>query len=69
MTSKEWEKQTLERDRKIQKKIGKYRSKSTRRVLLGIFVAFFAFDTLNDVIKKFSKARTIILSSSSRFFV
>jgi hypothetical protein len=56
MTSKEWEKQTLEGDRKIQKKIGKYRSKSTRRVLLGIFVAFFAFDTLNDVIKKFSKA-------------
>ena len=41
MTSKEWEKHTLDGDRKIKKRIEKYRKRSTARVILGIFVAFF----------------------------
>ena len=55
MTSKEWEKHTLDGDRKIKKRIEKHRKKSTRRVILGIFIAFFGFDYLNDVIKTFTK--------------
>ena len=58
MTSKEWEKQTLDGDRKIKKKIDKYRNKGTRRVILGLIVALFGFDSLNDVIKKFTKVAT-----------
>ena len=56
MTSKEWEKQTLEGDKKITKKIKKYRNRGSRRVVLGLIVAFFGFDYLNDLIKKLSKA-------------
>ena len=55
MTSKEWEKHTLDGDRKIKKRIEKHRKKSTRRVILGIFIALFGFDYLNDVIKTFTK--------------
>lgn len=52
MTSKEWETKTLEGDQKIKKRIKKYRERSSRGVILGLLVAFFAFETLNDVIKK-----------------
>ena len=52
MTSKEWEKQTLDADRKVQNKVKKIRNRSSRRVILGVLVAFFGFDKLNDVIKK-----------------
>jgi hypothetical protein len=55
MTSKEWEKHTLDGDRKIKKRIERHRKKSTRRVILGIFIALFGFDYLNDVIKTFTK--------------
>ena len=55
MTSKEWEKHTLDGDRKIKKRIEKHRKKSTRRVILGIFIALCGFDYLNDVIKTFTK--------------
>lgn len=55
MTSKEWEKHTLDGDRKIKKRIEKQRKKGTRRVILGIFIALFGFDYLNDVIKTFTK--------------
>ena len=56
MTSKEWEKHTLNKDKKITKKIKKYRNRSSRRVILGLIVAVFGFDYLNDVIKTFSAA-------------
>ena len=56
MTSKEWEKHTLDEDRKIRKKVKKYRNRSSRRVVLGLIVAVLGFDYLNDVIKKLSKA-------------
>jgi hypothetical protein len=52
MTSKEWEKRTLEEDRKIKKRIRKYRDRSSGRVILGLIIAVFGLDTLNDVIKK-----------------
>ena len=55
MTSKEWEKHSLDGDRKIKKRIEKQRKKGTRRVILGIFIALFGFDYLNDVIKTFTK--------------
>ena len=55
MTSKEWEKHTLDGDRKIKKRIEKHRKRSTIRVFLGIVVALFGFDSLNDVIKRFTK--------------
>ena len=58
MTSKEWEKHTLEEDRKIRKKIDKYRNKGTNRVILGLLIALFGFDSLNDVIKQFTKVAT-----------
>ena len=56
MTSKEWEKRTLEEDSKIKKRIRKYKNRSSRRVILGLIIAFFCFDTFNDVIKKISAA-------------
>jgi nitrogen fixation-related uncharacterized protein len=52
MTSKEWEKRTLEEDKKIQKKITKYKNSSTRRVILGLFIAVFGCEKFNDVINK-----------------
>ena len=55
MTSKEWEKQTLDGDRKIKKKIEKHRKKSTMRVILGTIVALFGINSLNDVIRSFTK--------------
>ena len=58
MTTKEWEKHTLEEDRKIRKKIDKYRNKGTNRVILGLLIALFGFDSLNDVIKQFTKVAT-----------
>lgn len=58
MTSKEWEKQILDGDRKIKKKIEKYRNKGTRRVILGLIVALFGINSLNDVIQKFTKVAT-----------
>jgi hypothetical protein len=58
MTSKEWEKQILDGDRKIKKKIDKYRNKGTRRVILGLIVALFGINSLNDVIQKFTKVAT-----------
>lgn len=51
MTSNEWEKHTLKEDQKIKKRVNKYRSRSTRRVFLGLIIAVFGFDYLNDVIK------------------
>ena len=56
MTSKEWEKRTKKEDLKIKKRINKYSNRSSRRVILGLLIAFFGFDTLNDVIKKMSTA-------------
>ena len=56
MTSKEWEKRTKKEDLKIKKRINKYSNRSSRRVILGLLIAFFGFDTLNDVIKKMSAA-------------
>lgn len=58
MTSKEWEKQVRDNDQKIKKKIKKYRDKSSRRVILGILVAFFGFDSLDDILKTITKAAT-----------
>lgn len=55
MTSKEWEKRTLEEDKKIKKRVNKYRNRSTRRVLLGLIIALFGFDSLNDIIKNATK--------------
>ena len=55
MTSKDWEKHTIDGDRKVRKRIEKHRKKSTRRVFLGIVIALFGFDYLNDVIKTFTK--------------
>ncbi len=55
MTSKDWEKHTLDGDRKVRKRIEEHRKKSTRRVFLGIVIALFGFDYLNDVIKTFTK--------------
>ncbi len=55
MTSNEWEKHTLKEDQKIKKRVNKYRSRSTRRVIEGLIVAVFGFDSLNDVIKSATK--------------
>lgn len=56
MTTTDWEKQNREKDKKYQKKIKKYRDKGSSRVILGLIVAFFGFDSLNDVIKTATKA-------------
>ena len=56
MTSKEWEKRTLEEDRKIKKRIKKYSDRGSGRVILGLVIALLGLDTLNDVIKKVSAA-------------
>lgn len=58
MTSKEWEKQVRDNDQKIKNKIKKYRDKSSRRVILGIIVAFFGFDSLDDILKNITKTAT-----------
>ena len=58
MTSKDWEKQVRDNDQKILKKIKKYRDKSSRRAILGIIVAFFGFDSLDDILKTITKTAT-----------
>ena len=54
MTSKEWEKHTLEEDKKIQKKIKRYKNSSTGQVILGLYIAVFGCDKFNDVVNKVS---------------
>lgn len=56
MTSKEWEKRTLEKNGIIKKRIRKYRDRGSRRVILGLIIAVFGFNSLNDVIKKINAA-------------
>jgi hypothetical protein len=55
MTSKEWEKHNNENDQKIKKKIKKYKDRSSRRVVFGVIVAIFGFDSLNDIIRSATK--------------